>query len=209
MSSEQKGEAMRLLVATRNQNKLKEMRAILHLPGITLIGADELAGLPEDVVEDAASFAGNALLKARALCAASGLWTLADDSGLEVDALNGAPGVHSARYAGEPSDSAANNAKLLCELAGETNRSARFRCVLALAAPDGRCWTVDGRCEGHIAHVPAGRDGFGYDPLFIPYGFTQTFAELPAEEKNRISHRGAALVAAVSAWSPVWHGLTT
>lgn len=200
---------MRLLVATRNQHKLEEMRAILHLPGVELIGADEVVGLPEDIVEDADSFADNALLKARALCVASGLWTLADDSGLEVDALDGAPGVHSARYAGEPSDTTANNAKLLRELTGKTHRSARFRCALALVAPDGHVWTVEGRCEGHIAHAPAGRDGFGYDPLFVPHGFTQTFAELSAEEKNRISHRGAALAAAVSAWSQLLRGLAT
>ena len=200
---------MRLLVATRNRNKLEEMRAILHVPGVELIGADEIEGLPEDVVEDADSFAGNALLKVRALCAASGLWTLADDSGLEVDALDGAPGVHSARYAGEPSNSTANNAKLLRVLKEETNRSARFRCALALAAPDGRSWTVEGRCEGRIAYIPAGREGFGYDPLFVPHGFTQAFAELSAEEKNRISHRGVALATAVSAWGPLLRGLTT
>jgi XTP/dITP diphosphohydrolase len=191
---------MHILVATRNRHKLDEIRAILNIPGVQLVGADEVSGLPEEVVEDADTFAGNAVKKARELCAASGLWTLADDSGLEVDALGGEPGVRSARYAGEPSNAAANNARLLRALAGVGNRAARFRCVLALAAPDGRIWTVDGRCEGRIGLAEAGCGGFGYDPLFIPDGHRLTFAELPAAEKNRISHRGAALAAAVQAW---------
>ncbi len=197
---------MRLLVATRNRHKLEEMRAILQLPGVDLIGADEVAGLPPDVAEDADTFAGNALLKARVLCAASGIWTLADDSGLEVDALGGAPGVRSARYAGEPSDPAANNAKLLRAMHGVANRAARFRCALALAAPDGRAWCVEGRCEGRIAHAAAGGGGFGYDPLFVPDGHARTFAELPAAEKHRLSHRGAALAAAAAQWSGLLTG---
>jgi len=197
---------MRLLVATRNRHKLDEMRAILRLSGVDLIGADEVAGLPPDVAEDADTFAGNALLKARVLCAASGLWTLADDSGLEVDALGGAPGVRSARYAGEPSDPAANNAKLLRALDGVANRAARFRCALALAAPDGRAWCVEGRCEGRIAHAAAGGGGFGYDPLFVPDGQARTFAELPAAEKHRLSHRGAALAAAAAQWGGLLTG---
>ncbi len=191
---------MRILVATRNRHKLDEIRAILKIPGVELVGADEVSGLPEDVVEDADTFEGNAIKKARELCAASGLWTLADDSGLEVDALGGEPGVRSARYAGEPSNAEANNAQLLRALAGVVNRVARFRCVLALASPDGRTWTVDGRCEGRIGLAEVGCGGFGYDPLFIPDGQWLTFAELPAAEKNRISHRGAALAAAVQAW---------
>ncbi len=197
---------MRVLVATRNRHKLEEIRVILRLPGVTLVGADEVPGLPEDVVEDAETFAGNALKKACELCAASGLWTLADDSGLEVDALGGAPGVRSARYAGEPSDAAANNAKLLCALSEVFDRSARFRCVLALAAPDGRTWTVDGCCEGRIGFAAAGKGGFGYDPLFIPDGYSRTFADLSAAEKNTISHRGAALAAAMTAWAKELRG---
>jgi len=190
---------MRLLVATRNRHKLAEIRAILAVPGVDLVGADEVAGLP-GVEEDAETFEGNALKKARVLCAASGLWTLADDSGLEVEALDGAPGVRSARYAGPEADDGANNRKLLAALAGRPDRGARFRCVLALAAPDGRVWTVDGRCEGRIGTAAAGSGGFGYDPLFIPDGLTRTFAKLPAATKNRISHRGAALAAAARAW---------
>ena len=152
---------MKLLVATRNKHKLEEIRQIFALPGLTLLAADDVPGLPEDVVEDAATFEGNALKKARELCRASGLWTLADDSGLEVAALNNAPGVYSARYAGEPCSYPANNAKLLRELEGKADRRARFRCVIALCAPDGREWTVEGRCPGRIIVELRGANGFG------------------------------------------------
>lgn len=191
---------MKLLVATRNRHKLDEIRQIFALPGLELLAADELPGLPEDVVEDADTFEGNALKKARELCAASGLWTLADDSGLEVAALNNAPGVYSARYAGEPCSYPANNAKLLRELQGVADRRARFRCAIALRAPDGREWTVDGSCNGQIILEARGSNGFGYDPLFVPDGYGLTFAELDGETKNRISHRGHALRRAAAEW---------
>ena len=191
---------MKLLIATRNKHKLEEIRQIFALPSLELLAADDVPGLPEDVVEDADTFEGNALKKARELCAASGLWTLADDSGLEVAALNNAPGVYSARYAGEPCSYPANNAKLLRELAGETNRRARFRCAIALCAPDGRSWTVDGSCPGVIIDEPRGANGFGYDPLFVPDGYDKTFAELDSAVKNAISHRGHALQRAAAAW---------
>jgi XTP/dITP diphosphohydrolase len=191
---------MKLLIATRNAHKLDEIRAILSRPGLTLLGVAELGRPLPEVVEDAGTFTGNALKKARMLCAASELWTLADDSGLEVDALDGAPGVYSARYGGESAGDAANNARLLRELDGVEDRRARFRCVLALAAPDGRDWTVEGCCEGRIAHAPSGTGGFGYDPLFHPVGATRSFAELTPAEKNRISHRARALAAAARAW---------
>ena len=191
---------MRLLVATRNRHKLEEIRQIFALPGLELLAADDVPGLPEEVVEDAETFEGNALKKARELCAASGLWTLADDSGLEVAALGNAPGVYSARYAGEPCSYPANNAKLLRELKGVADRRARFRCAIALCAPDGREWTVEGRCAGHIIGEERGANGFGYDPLFVPDGYGQTFAELEGEVKNRISHRGNALAQAAAAW---------
>ena len=190
---------MNLLIATRNRHKLEEIRAILKVPGLKLVGADEVPGLPE-VEEDAPSFEGNAIKKARTLALASGCWTLADDSGLEVDALDGAPGVISARYAGPEASTPANNARLLKELTGVTDRRARFRCVLALCAPDGRAWTVEGRCEGRMLEAPRGANGFGYDPLFVPEGHEQTFAELPASVKNGMSHRGQALQRAVAAW---------
>lgn len=191
---------MKLLVATRNKHKLEEIRQILSIPGLTLLAADEVPGLPEDVVEDEETFEGNALKKARELGMASGLWTLADDSGLEVEALNDAPGVYSARYAGEPCSYPANNAKLLLELKGVSHRRARFRCVLALRAPDGREWTVEGRCEGSISESGRGTNGFGYDPLFVPDGFSQTFAELDGVTKNNLSHRGNALRRAAVEW---------
>lgn len=192
---------MKLLIATRNKHKLEEIRQTFALPGLVLLAADDVPGLPEEVVEDAETFEGNALKKARELCRASGLWTLADDSGLEVAALNQVPGVYSARYAGEPCSYSANNTKLMCALAGVEDRRARFRCVIALCAPDGREWTVDGRCEGVIIDgMPRGANGFGYDPLFVPDGFSQTFAELDGTVKNRISHRGRALHNAAVEW---------
>ena len=192
--------SMKLLVATRNKHKLEEIRQIFSMPGLTLLAADEVDGIPADVVEDADTFEGNALKKALELGKASGLWTLADDSGLEVDALDNAPGVYSARYAGEPCSYPANNTKLLRELNGISNRRARFRCVIALRAPDGREWTVEGRCEGCISEVSHGTNGFGYDPLFVPDGHSQTFAELDSATKNSLSHRGHALRKAAMEW---------
>lgn len=194
----------KILVATRNQNKLEEIRQIFQIEDLQLVAADEIAGLPEDVEEDAETFEGNALKKARELCQASGLLTMADDSGLEVDALGLAPGVFSARYAGEGCDHAANNAKLLRVLEKVDNRRARFRCVIALCAPDGREWTVDGTCEGTILRQSCGRGGFGYDPLFAPEGHTQSFAELDAAAKNSISHRGVALRKAALVWAAIF-----
>jgi len=191
---------MKLLIATRNKHKLEEIRQIFVLPGLELLAADEVDGLPENVVEDADTFEGNALKKARELCEASGLWALADDSGLEVIALDNAPGVSSAYYAGEPCSCPANNAKLLRELDGVTDRRAQFRCVIALRAPDGREWVVDGRCTGNIIEAPRGANGFGYDPLFVPDGYTQTFAELDSETKHALSHRGNALRRAEAEW---------
>jgi len=182
---------------------LEEIRNVFALPGLELVAADEVPGLPENVVEDAVTFEGNALKKARALCRASKLWTMADDSGLEVCALDNAPGVHSARYAGEPCSYPANNAKLLRELQGVEDRRARFRCVIALCAPDGREWTVDGCCPGRIIHEPRGANGFGYDPLFVPDGYALTFAELDGTAKNAISHRGVALRRAAGRWLPL------
>ncbi len=193
---------MPLLIATRNPHKLQELRELLRVADGQLLSADQLPALP-DVEEDGATFVANALKKARTLCAASGLWTLADDSGLEVEALQGAPGVRSARFAGVQGDDAANNPKLLEALAHQPCRTAQFRCVLALVAPDGREWTVEGTCRGRILEAPRGRHGFGYDPLFLPDGATRSFAELTEQEKNRVSHRGHAIAAARREW-PAW-----
>ncbi|HMO98093.1 MAG TPA: XTP/dITP diphosphatase [Kiritimatiellia bacterium] len=191
---------MQLVIATRNRHKLEEIQALLNVPGLHLSSALDYPGIP-DVEETGATFEENARLKAVALQTATGCWALADDSGLEVDALNGAPGVYSARFAGEPPDYAANNRKLLAMLDGETNRRARFRTALCLASPDGTCRIVEGRCEGAIIEAPRGEGGFGYDPIFVPEGETLTFAEMPAERKNEISHRARALAAAHDAWA--------
>ena len=178
---------MKLFVATHNQHKIREISQIL--PGFEIVPDD-----PEGVEENAPDFAGNALIKVRAIAEKhKGEWCMADDSGLEVKALGGAPGVHSARYAGEPSNTPANNALLIKNLEGVKDRAARFTCCCALVDPLGEELVVHGHCPGHIAEKAAGVEGFGYDPLFIPNGHDKSFAELSAEEKNAISHRGRAL----------------
>ncbi len=177
-----------LVLATHNPNKIREIGQLM--PGWEIVGEDSAAE------ETAESFAGNALIKARAVAARhSGAWVMADDSGLSVDALGGAPGVRSARYAGKDGDSAANNALLLANLAGVSDRRAHFTCAVALIAPTGEESVVEGRCDGRIQLSPTGAGGFGYDPLFVPDGFDRSFAELSADEKNAISHRGRALSA--------------
>ncbi|MGN1359229.1 MAG: RdgB/HAM1 family non-canonical purine NTP pyrophosphatase [Kiritimatiellia bacterium] len=186
--------AATLLVATGNAHKLEEIRAILGSYAPNLLSLTNLPSYIEPT-EDSQTFVGNALIKALAGLQASGLPTLADDSGLEVAALNGAPGVHSARYAGVHSDTAANNAKLLRELAGQHDRRARFRCAVVLALPGLAPQTFIGEVRGHILEAPAGAGGFGYDPLFVPEGFDRTFSELPPEVKNRLSHRAMAIKA--------------
>ena len=151
----------------------------------------------ETPAEDGKTFTDNAIAKARFYATATGLWALADDSGLEVDALAGAPGVYSARYAGENASDADRRALLLSELAqvSEKDRRARFVSVVAIASADGKVLNVsEGICEGTLTFAPRGEGGFGYDPLFVPDGFSQTFAELPESVKNRISHRARALI---------------
>ena len=179
-----------IFVATHNAHKIQEI-------GEMLSGWNVVADDPSGVVEDAPDFVGNALIKVRAIAARHrGEWCLADDSGLEVAALGGEPGVRSARYAGEPSNTPNNNALLLKNLDGAADRTANFTCAVALVGPDGREHTVVGRCFGTIAERPSGAAGFGYDPLFVPDGCSRSFAELAAGEKNAISHRGRALAAA-------------
>lgn len=178
----------RLFVATHNAHKVREIGEILG-PAWEILPDD-----PEGVVEDAPDFVGNALLKVRAIARRHrGDWCLADDSGLEVAALGGAPGVRSARYAGEPCDTPRNNALLLKNLTGVTDRTANFTCAIALVGPDGVEHTVEGRSYGRIAETPSGAQGFGYDPLFVPDGYDRSFADFTADEKNAISHRGRAL----------------
>lgn len=185
-----------LVLATANKKKLAEMARILEGLGITLRSIAEFPGMP-DVVEDAGSFEGNALKKAREVARQTGLAALADDSGLEVDALGLAPGVYSARYAGEGATDADNVRKLLHELGNTppSRRTARFRCVIALVTPDGAERTFEGKVEGAIGTKLRGEGGFGYDPVFIPEGHDRSFAEMSAQEKDSMSHRGRALAA--------------
>jgi len=184
----------RLVIATANPGKVREFRALLADLPLELSGAE---GMPE-VEETGATFAANAELKARAAAAWSGEWALADDSGLEVDALDGAPGVHSNRFAGEGTTEADRNARLLALLADvpPDRRTARYRAAVAVAAPDGRVWVHEGTCEGRIQDEPRGENGFGYDPHFFVPEHGCTMAELPPETKNRISHRARALAGA-------------
>ena len=190
---------MKLLIATGNRHKLQEISAILKVPHLQLLGLADIAGAP-GVEEDGDTFEFNAVKKASILARFAGCWTLADDSGLEVQALDGAPGVWSARFAGLPGNDAANNAKLLAAMQGVANRRAQFRCVIALSDPSGTSRTVTGACPGALLGAPRGHAGFGYDPLFVPDGYDLTFAELDAATKNRISHRAIALATALAEW---------
>lgn len=189
-----------LVLATRNPGKLRELEARLAGTGIGLMPAPEAA---PPVDEDADTLDGNARKKARALHAFTGLPALADDTGLEVDALGGRPGVRSARYAGEAATDADNRRRLLDDLRAvpAAARTARFRTVLALVTEAG-VWTFEGVCEGRVLDEERGTGGFGYDALFVPAGFDETFAQMTAEAKNRISHRGRALDAFVRALGP-------
>ena len=182
---------MTLLLSTRNPGKIAEMRLLLADLPIALRPVSEMAGAPL-VEEDADTLAGNARKKAKALYAFAGLPALADDTGLEVDALDGLPGVRSARFAGPNADDAANRRKLLADLQGVQDRAARFRTVVALADEAGVRF-FEGVCEGAILDEERGSKGFGYDRMFVPDGSDRTFAEWSAREKNAISHRGAAL----------------
>ena len=187
-------ELLVLVIATRNAGKKSEITALLNGFPVTVKGLDEFGPLPQPE-ENEATFEGNAYSKAAAAARMLGLPALADDSGLVVDALGGAPGVHSARYGGEEASDAQRCAKLLRAMAGQTNRRAAFACVLSIALPNGRALTYTGRCEGLIAAAPSGRSGFGYDPVFYYPPLAKTFAELTPEEKSRVSHRGNALKA--------------
>lgn len=186
-----------LLLATRNPGKIREYTALLaDLPlEVTSLDAQSI---DLDVAETGTTFQENALLKAHTYARLSGLWTWADDSGLEVDALNGEPGVYSARYAGPGASDADRYRKLLSALGDlpSARRTARFRCVIAIVAPDGRSYTCSGSVEGLILREPVGDQGFGYDPIFWLPQFELSMAQLSPEQKNRISHRGKAAAAA-------------
>ena len=185
----------KLIFATNNAHKLGEVQALLG-DAFTLVTLRE-CGITEDIPETADTLEGNALQKARYVYEKTGLDCFADDTGLEVDALGGAPGVHSARYATDGHDFAANNSLLLKNLEGITDRTARFRTVIALIL-DGVEYTFEGRVEGTIATAETGSEGFGYDPLFVPSGEIITFAQMSAEAKNAISHRGRAVAKLVN-----------
>ena len=187
----------KLVLATRNQGKITEFRRILDAlaPGeIELIGVDQFPELI-DVEETGFTFEENSLLKARYTSQATGLPAIADDSGLCVDALNGDPGIFSARWAGEHGNDQANVEKVLAQLKDvpDDMRSAHFMCVASLVLPDGREQVAEGRFEGHILHAPIGENGFGYDPIFQPVGMTISSAQMSAEEKDELSHRGKSL----------------
>ncbi|MFC9241223.1 RdgB/HAM1 family non-canonical purine NTP pyrophosphatase [Streptomyces decoyicus] len=185
----------RLILATRNAGKVIELRAILEAADldVDLVGADAYPDIP-DVKETGVTFAENALLKAHALAKATGHPAVADDSGLCVDVLGGAPGIFSARWAGKHGDDQANLSLLLAQLSdiADEHRAAHFACAAALALPDGTERVVEGRLEGTLRHAPAGTGGFGYDPVLQPLGESRTCAELTPDEKNAISHRGQA-----------------
>ena len=189
----------RLLVATHNQGKVPEFAEILQDLAIEWLSLDDV-GVGQDVEETGRTFRENSVLKARAYAAETGLLTLADDSGLAVDALDGAPGVYTARYGGEGLTAVQRYQKLLNDIKNvpEPRRTARFRCVIVLAAPDGTILgESEGVCEGRIALEPVGDNGFGYDPVFYLPQFNKTMAQLPAAQKHQISHRGQAVQAIV------------
>lgn len=183
---------MELVVATRNRKKIEEIGRILRGLPVTLLSLDDFPGCPE-VEESENSFEGNALKKARETAAFAGKAAIADDSGLEVGALGGEPGVFSARYAGADASDADNVDKLIREMRSVERRDARFVCVIALAFPDGKTAVFEGIVEGSIGRHPEGTRGFGYDPVFYPLGCDRTFAEMTPAEKDSMSHRGKAL----------------
>ena len=182
----------KFVLATHNPGKLKERGTILSRFGVEVASPGEL-GIAVEVEETGTTFAENAMLKAKAICAAAGLPAIADDSGLCVDALGGGPGIYSARYGGEGLDDAGRYRLLLSSLRGQTTRAAHFACAIACAFPNGDTLTAEGRCDGTIAFAPMGEGGFGYDPVFFVPELKKTFGQLSAEEKSAISHRGRAL----------------
>ena len=183
---------MILLLGTRNKGKIRELRELLaDVNGLELLSVSDVPF--SEVEEDGETFRDNALLKARVISRETGLSVLADDAGLVVDALGGEPGVRSARYSGEPVDYERNNALLLERMRGITDRSARFIIVVSLRLMDGREYVRQGVLTGKIAESPAGSNGFGYDPLFVPDGYTCTLAQMTMDEKNKISHRRQAI----------------
>lgn len=184
-----------IIAASSNPHKIKEMQAIMSKYGMKVVSRDEAGVPPFEVKEDGETFEENSFKKADAIMKATGKTTIADDSGLMVEYLGGAPGVYSARFAGEECNDQKNNEKLLTLLKNQVgdDRKAKFVSVITLIFPDGETLVARGECEGRIIGAPTGENGFGYDPLFVPAGYDRTFAQLTEEEKNAISHRAKAL----------------
>ena len=184
---------MKIVLASRNRHKIGELEALLsqYIDGVEILSLDDI-GFEGDIEENGESFEENAFIKAR-VAASSGIIGIGDDSGLTVRALGGAPGIYSARWAGEHGNDASNNEKLLCELDGVADRYAEFVCTIACVMPNGEEFCVSGRAAGEILHSPDGEGGFGYDPLFYSLEAKKSFAALTAEEKNAVSHRGRAV----------------
>ena len=183
---------MKFVLATQNQKKKKELAAILAALGVEIVTEEEL-GVCIEVEETGETFYDNSLLKAKAVMEATGLPAIADDSGLCVDAMNGGPGVYSARFGGEGLDDRGRYMLLLEMLRGQSDRKAHFHCTVTCAFPNGDVITADGECPGTIAYAPMGEDGFGYNPVFFVPEYRKTFAQMTAEERAAISHRGKAL----------------
>ncbi|MBF0383911.1 MAG: XTP/dITP diphosphatase [Magnetococcales bacterium] len=194
---------MKIVLATRNKKKVEEIQRVLRDDTIELLNLADFPDCPE-VVEDGDTFVANAEKKAVEVARATSCHALADDSGLVVDALDGAPGVYSARFAGVDATDKANMDKVLAQLAErpDQKRSARFICVISFATPDGEVNSFSGAVEGIISDTPKGDNGFGYDPIFIPEGFDTTFAQMGAGQKDNMSHRGRALLAFSQGWKP-------
>lgn len=189
---------MRIIAATHNAHKLDEFRSILEPEGITVLSlADVSIDIP-DIAETGSTFLENAMIKANTIAELSGELVMSDDSGLEVSALNGEPGIYSARYAGPDATDADRMSKVLTGIADADDRSARFVCVIALAGPEGEIGSAEGEIRGVIADAPRGDNGFGYDPIFVPDGEGRTFAEMTSAEKDSMSHRKNALSAALN-----------
>ena len=184
-----------IVAASKNKHKIEEIEAITKKFGMQVISRDEAGVPPIEVIEDGETFEENSLKKAKEILALCDRITIADDSGLMVDYLGGAPGVYSARFAGEEGNDEKNNEKLLHLLEGlpAQERAAKFVSVITMAFPDGEVLVARGECHGRIIQEPTGENGFGYDPLFVPDGYQKTFAQLSPEEKNEISHRAVAL----------------
>lgn len=191
-----------IVLATRNAGKVKEFQQLLKDFPVEIKNLNDFGPIPE-VVEDGKTFDDNAYKKAAFTAKVLGLPAIADDSGLVVEALGGAPGVLSARYAGDKATDRENMEKLLREMAGQNNRKAAFECVISIAVPAGPALTYEGRCEGEIALEPHGDSGFGYDPVFFYPAYGKTFAEISSEKKNRVSHRGKALAEVVAEFDKI------